>query len=163
MTFIPDEKIDEIRERADIVQIVSEYVSLKKAGRNHKGLCPFHSEKTPSFTVSEDKQIFYCFGCHAGGDVFAFLMKHENMSFHEVVRHLANRYSIEISDEGRVKGQGSGVKSQKEQMFSINEMAAEFFIKNLSQDSKDAPAGIKQGDAQNARDYLKKKGCPCGH
>lgn len=155
MTFIPDNKIDEIRERADIVQIVSEYVSLKKAGRNHKGLCPFHSEKTPSFTVSEDKQIFYCFGCHAGGDVFAFLMKHENMSFNEVVNHLAKRYGIEIElDSQRVKES----KSQKEIMFSINHMVSEFFIKNLSQDSKPAPAGIKQGDAQNARDYLKKRG-----
>ena len=79
--FIPEDKISEIKNAADIVDIVSEAVVLKKTGKNHLGLCPFHSEKTPSFTVSPDKQIFYCFGCGVGGNIFSFLMKHEGLSF----------------------------------------------------------------------------------
>ncbi|PQP33698.1 DNA primase, partial [Desulfobacteraceae bacterium SEEP-SAG9] len=84
--FIPEDKISEIRNTADVVDIVSEVVLLKKAGRNYVGLCPFHSEKTPSFTVSPEKQIFYCFGCGVGGNVFSFLMKQEGISFPEAAR-----------------------------------------------------------------------------
>ena len=73
--FLSDEKVSEIRDRSSILEVVSDYVALKKTGRNHKGLCPFHSEKTPSFMVNEEKQIFHCFGCGEGGDVFTFLMK----------------------------------------------------------------------------------------
>src|SRR5690606_29131101 len=73
---IPDEKINEIRQAVDIVDVISEYVQLKKQGRNYFGLCPFHSENTPSFSVSPEKQIYYCFGCGAGGNVFSFLMEH---------------------------------------------------------------------------------------
>lgn len=149
MTFIPDEKIDEIRRQSDIIRIISEYVHLKKTGKNYKGLCPFHSEKTPSFTVNEDKQIFYCFGCHTGGNVITFLMRHENMSFPETVRHLAKRYGIEIPEDERGKGQGARGKSENEVMFSVNQTALEFFIKNLFHDSR---------GAQTARDYLKKRG-----
>ena len=96
--FIPEDKISEIKNAADIVYIVSEAVLLKKAGKNHQGLCPFHSEKTPSFTVSPDKQIFYCFGCGTGGNVFSFLMKQEGLSFPEAVRVLGKRYGIDIPD-----------------------------------------------------------------
>ena len=75
MAFIPEDKITDIRNAADIVEVISESVLLKKAGKDYKGLCPFHSEKTPSFTVSPEKQIFHCFGCGTGGNVFTFLMK----------------------------------------------------------------------------------------
>ena len=94
--FIPEDKISEIRNIADIIDIVSEAVLLKKTGRNYVGLCPFHTEKEPSFTVSPDKQIFYCFGCGAGGNVFSFLIQQYGFSFPEAVKTLATRYGIEI-------------------------------------------------------------------
>jgi DNA primase len=76
-----DKLLEEIKYKIDIVEFLSDYVQLKKSGQNYKGLCPFHSEKTPSFMVSQAKQIFHCFGCGVGGDVISFLMKHENLSF----------------------------------------------------------------------------------
>ena len=82
---IPENKIEEIRNAADIVDVVSTHVHLRKRGKNFIGLCPFHQEKTPSFTVSDDKQIFHCFGCGAGGNVFKFLMEFKNISFVEAV------------------------------------------------------------------------------
>ena len=97
--FIPEDKIAEIRNRTDIIDIVSDSVLLKKAGRNFVGLCPFHSEKAPSFTVSPEKQMFYCFGCGEGGNAFRFLMKNEGLSFPEAVKRLARRYGIEIPTE----------------------------------------------------------------
>ena len=96
--FIPEDKISEIKNAADIVDVVSESVLLKKAGKNYIGLCPFHSEKTPSFTVSPDKQIFHCFGCSTGGNVFSFLMKQDGYSFPEAARHLAKRYGVDIPE-----------------------------------------------------------------
>ncbi len=96
---IPAEKISEIKHSADILEIISDAVVLKKAGRNYLGLCPFHSEKTPSFTVSPDKQMFYCFGCGEGGNVFTFVMKQEGIAFPEAVRFLAKRYGIVIVDQ----------------------------------------------------------------
>lgn len=95
---IPEELIDEIRERVNITDVVSEYVSLKKVGANHKGICPFHSEKTPSFTVNEGKQIFYCFGCGAGGNVITFLMKASGMTFPDTVTELAKRAGVTIPE-----------------------------------------------------------------
>ena len=81
MVYIPEDTVNAIKNTADIVEIISETVILKKAGKNYLGLCPFHSEKTPSFTVSPDKQIFFCFGCRAGGNVFSFLMKQDGLLF----------------------------------------------------------------------------------
>ena len=88
MGRIPDETIQTIRDRVDIVALIGRYVTLKKAGRNYKGLCPFHEEKTPSFSVVPDRAIFHCFGCGEGGSAFDFLMRHENLTFPEVVRTL---------------------------------------------------------------------------
>jgi DNA primase len=88
---IPDDTIQRIKNAANIVDVISEYVVLKKAGRNHLGLCPFHAEKTPSFTVSPEKQMFYCFGCHVGGNVFSFLMQKEGLSFPDAVWHRGAR------------------------------------------------------------------------
>ncbi|MGB9641822.1 MAG: CHC2 zinc finger domain-containing protein, partial [Candidatus Ratteibacteria bacterium] len=82
---IPSEKVDQIIEKLDILELVSKYVKLKKTGRNYRGLCPFHPEKTPSFFVNPEKQIFHCFGCNTGGNVLSFLMKIENASFGEAV------------------------------------------------------------------------------
>src|SRR3990167_4947022 len=92
----PREKLDEIVNRMDIVTLISEYTPLKKSGRNYKGLCPFHGEKTPSFTVSSEKQVFHCFGCSAGGDLFGFLMKIKTLSFPEAVQNLASRTNVTL-------------------------------------------------------------------
>src|SRR5262245_64503081 len=99
--MISQEKIAEIRNRASIVEVISDYVTLKKAGRNHMGLCPFHGEKTPSFTVSEEKGIYHCFGCHAGGGVFHFLMQYDHLTFPEAVERVAKRYGITVERSQR--------------------------------------------------------------
>jgi DNA primase len=96
--FIPEETIQDVLLRADIVDVLSDYVHLKKAGTNYKGLCPFHTEKTPSFTVSPAKGLFYCFGCQAGGNVVRFLMQHEHLAFPEAVRLLADRYGVRVPE-----------------------------------------------------------------
>ncbi|PKN60864.1 MAG: DNA primase, partial [Deltaproteobacteria bacterium HGW-Deltaproteobacteria-11] len=96
--YIPDIQVEEIKNRASIVDLVSEYVTLKKAGRNFVGLCPFHKEKTPSFTVTPDRQMFYCFGCGEGGGAFTFLMKIGQMTYPEAVRHLAKKTGVVISE-----------------------------------------------------------------
>ncbi|MGM0182122.1 DNA primase [Enterococcus sp. AZ150] len=101
MSKIPSEVIDDIRERTNIVEIVGQYVQLKKAGRNYSGLCPFHSEKTPSFTVAEDKQIFHCFGCGKGGNVFRFIQEIEGVSFAESVVKVADLEQIELQETYR--------------------------------------------------------------
>ena len=94
--IFPGEFIDDLRSRFDIVSVISQYVQLKKRGRNYFGLCPFHDEKTPSFSVSQEKQIFHCFGCGEGGDVFTFLMKIEGLAFPDAVRELADRAGVPL-------------------------------------------------------------------
>ena len=98
--FFTAEFLEELSERADIVDIVSEYVELKPKGSSLFGLCPFHSEKTPSFSVSQDKQFFHCFGCGAGGDVISFIMRSENLDFQDGVRLLAEKVGMPVPDEG---------------------------------------------------------------
>ncbi len=141
---IPDSKIEEIRNSVSIVDVISEYVQLRKRGKNYIGLCPFHSEKTPSFTVTEEKQIFHCFGCHAGGNVFKFLMDYKKISFVEAVQELAEQQGIEISydDEGYNEKQ-----SEQEILFDINTEAARYFSNNLLND----PEG------EIAREYFQKR------
>jgi len=127
MAYIQNEKITEILEKADIVEIVSKYVALKKAGRNYKGLCPFHREKTPSFHVSQEKQIFHCFGCGTGGNVFNFLMKIENIGFPEAVQLAATKVGIEIeiSEDGYPGGE------KRREIYEVNRIAHEFFCRSL--------------------------------
>ena len=96
--MIPQETIEQVRQATDIGQVVGEFVRLRRRGRNFEALCPFHEEKTPSFKVNVDKQIYHCFGCGKGGNVFTFLMEHERMSFIEVVRLLAKRANIQIRE-----------------------------------------------------------------
>src|SRR5512147_1515490 len=98
MPLYSDHVLDEVRSAVNIVSLVSEYVALKKRGRNHVARYPFHNEKTPSFNVSEEKQIFMCFGCGLGGDVFRFLMHIEHLSFPEAVRFIAGRYGISLPE-----------------------------------------------------------------
>jgi len=134
--------IDEIRNKADILQIVGEYVPLKKRGKNYLGLCPFHSEKTPSFTVSPEKQIFHCFGCNEGGNVFAFLMKIENISFSEAVELLGERLNIAVKKTGT----SPALQSEKDKYIGIMELAQRFYKETLES---------SEGDV--AREYLKKR------
>lgn len=122
---IPDTKIDEVRTAADIVEIISGYVTLKRRGRNYMGLCPFHSEKTPSFSVSPEKQIFHCFGCGKGGNVFSFLMEHDKFSFIEAVKMLADRYGIILP---RYE---APTDMRTERLLYANHVAAEYFQANL--------------------------------
>ena len=95
---VPPETIQQIRERVDLVDLISTYVSLTKAGQNFKGLCPFHSEKSPSFSVNPTNQYFHCFGCQVGGDAFTFLMKQEGMDFMEALRELSQRTGVALPD-----------------------------------------------------------------
>jgi len=124
--FIPDEKVSEVRHMADIVDVVSDVVMMKKAGRNFVGLCPFHAEKTPSFTVSSEKQIFHCFGCGEGGDVFNFLMKHEGLSFPEAVKNLARRYGVDIPEQAMTPEQKRRI-TERETLYDVNRQAMDFF------------------------------------
>jgi DNA primase len=128
---IPDDTISRIKNTANIVDVIEEYVALKRSGRNYLGLCPFHAEKTPSFTVSQEKQMFYCFGCHTGGNVFSFIMQHEGISFPEAVRVLAGRYGIEVPD-ANLSAEQKKKLSEKDKLFRINELAAGFFSKALN-------------------------------
>jgi len=145
--FIPEDKISEIKNSVDIVAIISEIVLLKKVGRNYVGLCPFHTEKTPSFTVSPEKQIFYCFGCGTGGNVFNFLMNHDGLSFFETAKILANRYGIEIPAQTMSPEQKRRI-SERESLLAINKQAMDFFKHSLLSDA----------EGKIALEYLKKRG-----
>src|SRR5262245_16879184 len=127
--MITQEKIAEIRSRASIVEVIGDHVTLKKTGRNHLGLCPFHSEKTPSFTVNEEKGIYHSFGCHAGGSVFHFLMQYDHLPFPEAVERVAKRYGIAIDRSGRAGT--SGEFGERENLYRVNEQAAAHYQKIL--------------------------------
>jgi DNA primase len=118
-----DDKIEEVRMRADIVEIIGAHVRLKRAGRNFVGLCPFHNEKTPSFSVNAERGFFHCFGCGAGGSVFNFIMRIEGLNFPEAVRSLAQRYGVTLP-EFQASGPGAG---DRDAMLKANQLAAEFF------------------------------------
>jgi len=148
--LIPDDKIAEIRERTDIVQIVGEYVSLKRTGVNHKGLCPFHQEKSPSFNVNAQGQFFHCFGCGKSGDVYSFLSEVEGKSFIEVVRDLARRAGIELPERERSREAVERAReneSERARMVRLNELTASWFRAQL-----ESPAG------ETARAYVEKRG-----
>lgn len=128
--YYSDELIEEIRERNDIVDVISGYVKLKKQGSSHFGLCPFHNEKSPSFSVSQGKQMFYCFGCGAGGNVISFIMKYENHSFLEAIRFLADRAGIPLP-ETEMNEEEKKAQDKKSQILQINKEAARFFYYQL--------------------------------
>ncbi len=134
-------EIEEIKDKLDIVDYVGKVVQLKKTGANYKGLCPFHNEKTPSFIVSPDKQIFHCFGCNEGGDIFAFVMKSEGMEFVEALKKLAADAGVTLA-----KKFDAGASDKREKLFEINEKACDYFEKYLRD-----PSG------KLALDYLKKR------
>ncbi|MEW6508918.1 MAG: DNA primase [Bacteroidota bacterium] len=141
---IPEQKIEEIRNTASIVDIISGYVQLKKRGKNFIGLCPFHQEKTPSFTVSDDKQIYHCFGCGNGGNIFKFLMEFKNISFVEAVEEVAEYLGIKIQYD---KGVYEDKQNELEEYYEINILAARYFSDSL----------LKSNEGEEAREYLKKR------
>jgi DNA primase len=140
------EIIDEVRERNDIVEVISERVKLTRRGSNYFGLCPFHNEKTPSFSVSPDKQIFYCFGCQSGGNVITFIMKYENYSFTEALQYLAERVGITLPKKEESAAQKAAA-DRRSKLLEINKTAAVYFYKKLR-----VPAG------QVAMKYLTGRG-----
>jgi len=144
--IIPQNILDDILNRTDIVELISGYFPLKRAGRNFKTLCPFHHEKTPSFMVNPDKQIFHCFGCHVGGNVIGFIMKHDRLEFPEAVHLLAKKVNVVIP---QTRSKSSGETNVRQLIFKINMLAAEYFHNNLLKD--------KSKPAKEARDYLKKR------
>jgi DNA primase len=144
--YISEDKISEIKNTVDIVDIISNVVTLKKAGKNYIGLCPFHSEKTPSFTVSPDKKIFHCFGCQTGGNVFTFVMKSEGISFPEAVRMIAAKCGIDIPAQRISQGQKRKI-SERENLLDVNRQAMDYFCNILS--------NIASG--KKAKEYLEKR------
>jgi DNA primase len=144
--LIPEDVIQRIRERADIVEVVGSHLSLSKAGQNFKGLCPFHSEKTPSFTVSPSRQMFHCFGCGEGGNVFSFLMKIDGATFPAVVRTLGDKYGIEV-DQPVTSPAARQRTETRERLFALNRQAAEFFHRTLADTA-----------GHTAMTYLEKRG-----
>ncbi|MEW6724501.1 MAG: DNA primase [Bacillota bacterium] len=143
---LADEFIEEVRSRNDIVDVVSDYLPLKKAGRNYLGLCPFHHEKTPSFTVAPEKQIFHCFGCQTGGNVFKFIMLKEGVTFVEAVRLLADRVGLPFQEE--LSPEDARRQKARDRLFAINAAAAQYYQRLLA-DSSTAAA---------ARAYLEQRG-----
>lgn len=133
MYVINDNVLDEIRDRADIVDLIGEYVDLKRSGSNYMGLCPFHSEKTPSFSVSPSKSIFKCFGCGVGGDVITFIMKRENLNFPEAVEFLSEKYNVRLSE---YKDENKEARDKRNRLYDINREAAMHFLNNLSSSPK---------------------------
>lgn len=145
---IPQHVLEDIKDRTSIVELVGQYVELKKAGANYMGLCPFHGENAPSFTVNEQKKFFHCFGCGANGNAFKFLMDIENMTFIEAVENLAGRAGIELPEYKKETSEDRAKRSERERLFEANLAAVEFFEAQM----------IEHKDAEIARDYLKKRG-----
>lgn len=138
------EIIDKIRQAASIIELASHYTTLRQRGKKHIGLCPFHAEKDPSFTVDEEKQLYHCFGCGAGGDIFSLIMEKENMSFWEAVKYLAEKYHIPLPQKQKLSPE---MAKLEDEIYKINENALAFFRKCL----------LKTEEGLGALDYLKKR------
>lgn len=150
MTLYPQSILDEIRDRISIVSYINEHVPLKKAGRNFRGLCPFHGEKTPSFMVNDEKQIYHCFGCNEGGNIFKFVMKYEGLTFPEAVEQLAGRSGVILPKKEVTReeiGEIEQLAKKKKLLFRVNEIAAHFFRNTALDTQKGTPA----------RNYLKSR------
>ncbi|MCD4689743.1 MAG: DNA primase [Desulfuromonadaceae bacterium] len=145
--LIGEDKIQEIRERIDIVELVSSYLPLKRSGANHLGLCPFHSEKTPSFNVNAPRQIFHCFGCGVGGDAFSFVMRMEGLSFPEALRRLAERAGVELQEEQLTPAEEQQ-RQDRDRLLRVSEVASAFYHEQLLED----PQGAE------GRRYLRQRG-----
>ena len=140
MGLFPQTFIDDLRLQANILQVVQEYVPLKKVGRTYKGLCPFHSEKSPSFHVDPEKGFFHCFGCGVGGDVFKFLELHEKVGFQDSVRMLAQKFCLTLPQESEGSGDEASRRDAglREALLKVHEVAAAYFREQLA-----SPAGAR--------------------
>ena len=145
---IEDEKINQIREAVDIVDLIGEYVQLKKQGRNYFGLCPFHGENSPSFSVSTEKQIFHCFGCGAGGNIFTFLMDIEGYSFVESAKVLAEKGNVPLDVEINKDSKRSNMPAGAQQMVEAHDLLRKFYHHLL----------VNTKEGQDALEYLLKRG-----
>ena len=143
--YYSDEIVEEVRSRNDIVDVISGYVKLQKKGNSYFGLCPFHNEKSPSFSVSRDKQMYYCFGCGAGGNVFTFIMEYENYSFLEALKFLAARAGVELPEEEYSK-EAKERADLRSTLLEINKLAAKYYY-----------AQLKSQNGKTAYDYLKRR------
>ena len=151
MVLYPQSILDEIRDRVSIVSYIGEFVPLKKAGRNHKGVCPFHSEKDASFIVSDVKDFYHCFGCGACGNIFSFVMEFEGLNFPEAVEHLAKRFGVELPKQDLPKSEGARleqVSKKKKLLFRVNQLAAEFYQGQLN----------ASGPGKKIYNYMKSRG-----
>jgi len=139
VSLFPQRFIDDLRLQANIVQVIQDYVPLRRAGTKYKGLCPFHSEKTPSFHVDPEKGFFHCFGCHAGGDVFKFLELHEKVGFPDAVRMLAQKFGVAVPEESESAADGPRQDARlREELLKVHEVAARYFTEQLA-----GPAGVR--------------------
>lgn len=145
---IRDDDINEVRERTSIVDVISGYIALKKAGRSHKGLCPFHKEKTPSFMVDAERQLWHCFGCGEGGNVFSFLMKIDNVDFPEAVRILADKAGYTLRFEGADASSAKTARDERDRLIDAVELACDYYQFVLTRTEA----------ASDARQYLQRRG-----
>ena len=144
MARYSEEILNEVRQANDIVDVISQYVHLKRSGRNYFGLCPFHNEKSPSFSVSPDKQIFHCFGCGVGGNVITFVSQIEGLNFVETVQMLAERANIQLPT---LQNNGDTQREiLKDKVYKVNEFTAEYYHQNLY-----------KPQAKTAQEYVKKR------
>ncbi|HHT96561.1 MAG TPA: DNA primase [Clostridiales bacterium] len=144
--FYPEEIVEEVTVRNDIIEIISSHVRLQKKGNSYMGLCPFHNEKTASFSVSPNKQLYHCFGCGAGGNVFTFVMEYENYSFNEAIKYLADRAGVKLPEREYTEGERRKI-NQRERLFEVNTEAAKYFFYQL-----------RSQRGKYAHEYLKKRG-----
>ena len=149
--MIPKETVDDIIEAARVEEVVGDFVNLKKRGANLLGLCPFHNEKTPSFTVSPSKGIYKCFGCGEAGSAVNFIMNHEHYTYPEALKYLANKYNIEIEEEEQSAEQIQAA-NEKESLFLISQFAADFFKIQLHESEEGRAIGLSYFKERGFRD-----------
>ena len=131
--YYEEDFVEEVRQRSDVVDIISSYVNLKRTGSNYVGLCPFHNEKTASFSVSPSKQMYYCFGCGAGGNVFTFLMEYENLTFVEALERLAEQAGMELPEKGNSENDRKR-RDLRDSILEVNKLAANYYFACLKRE-----------------------------
>ncbi|MEK7867846.1 MAG: CHC2 zinc finger domain-containing protein, partial [Candidatus Omnitrophota bacterium] len=149
MGRIPENILNEIQDKCDIVEVISSYIPLKPSGRNFKACCPFHHEKTPSFVVSPDKQIYHCFGCNSGGNVFNFLKEYEKIDFIDAVKMLAEKTGVKLPES---RSHGDQDDSLVSTLYSVNDIAANYYSNLL------VGEGLKPSPTAAPKQYIAKRG-----